>query len=251
MSRKRRITAPLIFLLALVLAVAAVSALVLRTRNGSREYFSPPRRDTDRATPLPTVIIDAGHGGEDGGAIGYDGSLEKDLNLSIALHLEQLLRAAGFDTRLTRATDTLLYDRESDYHGHKKSQDMAARLGIAEEYSSAVFVSIHMNSFPQSKYRGLQVYYSQNSPLSHKLALCVQEGVSRNLQPDNTRKIKPSGSDIFLLDKIRHPCILIECGFISNPEECALLSQEEYRQRLCMALCSAIASFIESGDTAR
>ncbi len=193
----------------------------------------------------PTVIIDAGHGGEDGGAIGVNGTLEKDINLAIALELEEMLRAAGIKTRLTRDTDTLLYDRNSDYHGHKKSQDMAARLAIAEEYERAVFISIHMNSFPQSKYKGLQVYYSPNSPLSAELAQMVQDIVATNLQPTNTRKIKQSDSNIYLLDKIQHPAILVECGFLSNPEECALLGDKQYRSKLCLVIYSAIVDYFD------
>ena len=202
----------------------------------------PPER---AGAKLPVVIIDAGHGGEDSGALGGNGIYEKDLNLAIATELEQMLRASGLQTRLTRDTDTLLYDRNSDYHGHKKQQDMAARLAIAREYEDAIFISIHMNHFSQSKYRGLQVYYSPNSPLSEQLASNIQSAVAANLQPDNRRKIKCSESGIYLLERIEHPCVLIECGFLSNPEECALLATQEYRSRLCMTLCASVLSYID------
>ncbi len=190
------------------------------------------------------VVIDAGHGGEDGGASGKDGTLEKDLNLSIALCLAEMLRGEGIQVRLTREDDTLLYDRNSDYEGQKKRQDMAKRLEITESYEDAVFVSIHMNSFPQAKYRGLQVYYSPNSPRSELLARGIQQGVRTNLQPENDRQIKPSGGNIYLLDKPKCPAVLVECGFLSNPEECALLNDEAYRQRLCTTLMGAISAFL-------
>ena len=211
--------------------------------NGKDGESTPP--DTEQSN-YPTVIIDAGHGGEDGGAIGVGGALEKDINLKIALELEQLLRASGISTRLTRSEDILLYDRNSDYQGHKKEQDMAARLAIVKEYESAIFVSIHMNSFPQSKYRGLQVYYSENCSLSRELAQIIQSTATKNLQPENTRKIKPSGDNIYLLKQITHPCVLIECGFLSNPEECALLCSENYRQRLSLSIYSAIMNYFDS-----
>ncbi len=194
----------------------------------------------------PTVIIDAGHGGEDGGAVGVDGSLEKHLNLTIATKLEEMLLASGVKTRLTRDEDILLYDRNSDYQGHKKSQDMATRIAISKEYENAIFISIHMNSFPQEKYRGLQVYYSENSPLSQELAATVQTLTVKNLQPENTRQIKPSGVNIYLLRKITHPAILIECGFLSNSEECALLGTEEYQNRLCLVIYTAILEYFDA-----
>ena len=115
------------------------------------------------AAPRPIVVIDAGHGGEDGGAIGVNGVYEKDLNLSIALLLDEWLRAEGFETVLTRSEDILLYDKNSDYFGQKKVQDLAARRKIAEQYENAILISIHMNAFPESKYSGLQVYYSKNN----------------------------------------------------------------------------------------
>ena len=194
----------------------------------------------------PVVIIDAGHGGEDGGAIGVNGVYEKDLNLSIALELEQMLSSAGITTRLTRDSDILLYDTSSDYKGHKKAQDAAARVAIGNEYENAVFISIHMNSFTESKYSGLQVYYSESSPLSATLAEYVQSTVIRELQSQNTRKIKPSNKSIYVLDKSKHPAILIECGFISNPTECDALCTPAYRRRLCTTLYFAIIEYLEN-----
>lgn len=213
--------------------------------NGDSEQSAQPQTESKYAN-APTVIIDAGHGGEDGGAIGVNGVYEKDLNLEIALELEQMLSAMGINVRLTRDSDILLYDVNSDYEGHKKEQDFAARVAIAEEYGNAIFISIHMNSFSQSQYSGLQVYYSENSPFSVSLAQTVQELVAANLQPGNTRQIKPSNSNIYLLEKITHPAILVECGFISNVAECENLCSEEYRSRLCLVLCSAIAGYIDS-----
>ncbi len=205
--------------------------------------FTPP--DVQKKA-YPTVIIDAGHGGEDGGAVGKNGVYEKELNLKIALELKAMLEALGVPTRLTRTDDTLLYDRNADYQGHKKALDMAARLAIAKEYENAIFVSIHMNSFPQSQYNGLQVYYSENNESSLVLARLLQSLAVKNIQPSNTRKVKPSSGNIYLLEKIQHPAVLIECGFLSNDEECRLLCSDEYRSRLSMTLCSAIMNYFEA-----
>lgn len=224
------------------------SLFALRSKHAPQKETTPPETTEPRFAGAPVVIIDAGHGGEDGGAIGTNGVCEKDLNLSVALELEQMLSSAGIRTRLTRDTDTLLYDRASDYHGHKKAQDAAARVAIAREYEDAVFISIHMNSFSQSKYKGLQVYYSENSPRSAALAEYVQSAVAKSLQPQNTRKIKPSAGSIFVLDNVGHPAILIECGFLTNPEECELLCTQEYRSRLCATLYFAVIEYLENTE---
>lgn len=205
--------------------------------------FEPPDVTQKR---YPTVIIDAGHGGEDGGAVGVNGILEKDLNLSIALALYEMLCSRGIPARLTRTDDTLLYDRDTNYQGHKKALDMVARLAISEEYESAIFVSIHMNSFTQSKYSGLQVYYSENDARSHALAELIQSLAVTNLQPENNRKTKPSDGNIYLLDKISHPAVLVECGFLSNNEECTLLCTSEYQNRLVLTLFSSILKYFEA-----
>lgn len=203
----------------------------------------PPQKNP---TAYPTIIIDAGHGGEDCGAIGKNGVYEKDLNLSIASELQSMLAAAGIPTRLTRKDDALLYDKNSDFHGKKKLLDMKARRAIINEYSNAVFISIHMNSFPQEKYRGLQVYYSDNIPASQELAELIQSAVRNNLQYDNTRKIKSAEDDIYLLNETPHPSILIECGFLSNLEECELLCLTSYQKRLCLCIYKAITDYLDT-----
>ena len=204
--------------------------------------ISPPPQENNKA--YPTVIIDAGHGGEDGGAIGKNGVYEKDLNLCIALELQQMLKSADIPTRLTRDSDTLLYDKNSDYHGKKKLLDMQARRKIINQYPDAVFISIHMNSFPEEKYKGLQVYYSPDVRDSEILAQYIQDTVRDNLQYANKRKIKSSEDNIYLLNDTPHPSVLIECGFISNPEECELLCQTSYQKRLCMCIYAAILNYL-------
>ena len=197
----------------------------------------------------PIVVIDAGHGGEDGGAVGNNGIYEKDLNLKIALFLDEWLRAEGIETLLTRSEDILLYDKSSNYLGQKKVQDLAARRKIAEQYQNAIFVSIHMNAFPESKYSGLQVYYSQNDPSSKDLAANIQNLTRDLLQPQNTRKIKSAGENIYLLDRLRCPAVLIECGFLSNPQECAKLSQEDYQKKLAFSIYLSIVNYLN--DTSK
>lgn len=193
--------------------------------------------------PVLTVILDAGHGGEDGGAVGKDGTAEKELNLSIATMLSDMLRASGVKVIMTRTEDVLLYDRNVDYKGRKKSLDLRARLEVANANPDALFVSIHMNAFPNKKYSGLQVYYSKNAGESRALAENIQSTVKTLLQPENDRKIKKAGSSIYLLDRAPGIAVLVECGFLSNDEECEKLCTVKYRRQLAFALFDAICSF--------
>lgn len=192
---------------------------------------------------LPTIVIDAGHGGEDGGASIYGGAPEKELNLLIASDLRDMLEAIGLKVVMTRSEDVLLYDKNSDYHGHKKSMDLANRLKIARETPNSILVSIHMNAFPETKYSGLQVYYSKNDEGSLSLALAVQEINQKIISPQNTRKVKQAGSNIYLLDRFESPAILIECGFLSNDSERQLLNSAEYRQKLAVCFLSSIMKY--------
>lgn len=196
----------------------------------------------------PVVVIDPGHGGEDGGAVGEGGLLEKEVNLAISQILCDLLRAEGITAVMTRTEDILLYDPTSDYRGQKKIQDLTTRKRIAESYENAVFVSIHMNAFPDPRYGGLQVYYSENAPDSKLLAEKIQSLTRQALLPDNHRSIKPSGGSIFLLDRLACPSVLVECGFLSNPTDHANLSDPVYRKKMALALCLAISEYLEKAD---
>lgn len=201
-----------------------------------------PNRPAATVTAPFTVVLDAGHGGEDGGAVSADGLQEKTVNLAVTLAVRDLLEANGVRVLLTRDTDVLLYDRTVNFKGRKKALDLAARRKIAEETTGAVFVSIHMNAFPQKQYRGLQVWYSPNDARSASLASAIQEEVRARLQPENTRKTKQAGSNIYLLYHLNVPAVLVECGFLSNPDEAALLATDGYRQQLAQTVALGILS---------
>ena len=196
------------------------------------------------------IVIDAGHGGEDGGATNADGTiLEKDLNLDIAEKLCTLLSMNGIPCKLTRSTDELLYDKSADYQGRKKQLDLAARREIAEETENALFVSIHMNSYPAPQYSGLQVWYSPNNEASKAVAEAIQRDAKALLQPENRRQVKAAGSNIYLLDRLECPAVLVECGFLSNPEEAEKLSTEEYREQVAFTLFLSISNLWKYGTT--
>lgn len=195
-----------------------------------------------------TIVIDAGHGGEDGGCEG-NGLVEKDLNLDICMRLSSLLKENGVNVVMTRDTDVLLYDKNTDYKGQKKAQDVRKRLEIAQNQENAVLVSIHMNYFAQTQYSGLQVWYSKNDARSRILANLIQTNNKNILQPSNKRSIKEANSSIFLLNNATFPAVLIECGFLSNTDEARALGDSEYRQKLANVIFNSIMTYISNNTT--
>ena len=201
----------------------------------------------ERATAFSVVVIDAGHGGEDGGASSAAGLLEKDVNLSVSFALRDLFEAAGIPVVMTRTEDKLLYDRNVDFRGRKKVLDLAARRIMAEKTAenaakdggTSLFISIHMNAFPAPQYSGMQVWYGTGSTASAAVAGAIQSA-SLSLMPNNHRKTKAAGSSIYLLDRIKSPAVLVECGFLSNPDEAELLSKEDYQRAVAAVIFAGV-----------
>ena len=191
------------------------------------------------------IILDAGHGGEDCGTIGVNGIYEKDINLRMAFILQEYFELAGYKVFLTREEDKLLYREEENIYGQRKIYDLKNRLLFAEKIDNAIFISLHMNSYPIEKYCGLQVWFQSNSEISYSIATSIQEHVAKTIQPDNTRKIKAADKNIYLLDRLKHPAVLIECGFLSNAEECEKLSEDNYQKELSFVIFCAILNSIE------
>ncbi len=219
------------------------SGLLLMTAIALGRTFFPPDSLPAGAgeDARVTVIIDAGHGGRDGGAVSDDdGTLEKHLNLAVAKKLASLLETADVRVVMTRTTDTELASPDSP---HKKRDDLKARLAMTEDYPNAILVSIHMNKFPIAKYNGLQVYYSSNHKESITLAEQIQTD-SRCLKAENNREVKAAGSSIYLLSHVQIPAVLVECGFLSNYEEKELLKTESYQKMLAMSLYTSIMAYV-------
>jgi N-acetylmuramoyl-L-alanine amidase len=154
----------------------------------------------------------------------------------------------GTPAKMTRETDTLLYDYYDDldnYTGQKKVYDLKNRLKIAEGEPNSVYVGIHMNKFSQSKYKGTQIYYSQNNDGGRLLASNLDKNIKDYLQPNNNRAIKKADSSIYILKNISSPAILIECGFLSNEEELSLLKTEKYRAELSLVIFKSICDFVK------
>lgn len=195
----------------------------------------------DVAVDAPRIVIDPGHGGADGGAQGPDGTLEKDLNLDISLTLADLLRLFGYEVALTRETDTSIHDATATTLREQKVSDMQNRLELYD--GSDLTVSIHQNKFGQAKYHGTQLFCSPNNPASQTLGATLRETIYGLLQPDNTRELKTGDKNIFLLYKTTAPAVIVECGFLSNPEELSQLKDPEYRKKFAYAVACGVLAY--------
>lgn len=199
---------------------------------------------SDDADDLPTVIIDAGHGGEDGGAE-VDGVLEKDINLSIADKLADILRFCGYRVTEIRDEDISVYTDGAETLREKKVSDLQHRVEIINSSENNLLISIHQNKFENSAYSGTQVFYSENDGGSILLAETIRNSVVSLLQKENQRELKPAGSDIYILDNAQVPAVIVECGFLSNPEERAKLTDENYQSQMAYAIAMGVPEYLE------
>lgn len=209
-------------------------------------------RITDNAVPTsadtsarPVIVLDAGHGGLDSGAVGKSGLLEKDVNLSVVKDLQQLLEMSGFKTVLTRSEDISIYDDGVEGIRNQKLSDMDNRLEIIQSYPDSVFLCIHQNNYTDPEYFGGQMFYNNNNPNNRTLAQIMQ-GRFAQLQPGNDREIKLTGDELFLLKSNENPSLMIECGFLSNPDEEARLATEEYRRQLAFTIYSGLLEYFDT-----
>ena len=240
--KRDTITAIVGVALALIILLATVIGVVTRV------YGEDLILQSADAVPYEKIIIiDAGHGGEDPGAVGVDGSLEKDINLEIALQIGKMLEAEDFIVVYTRTDDRLLYTEEENIKGIRKISDLKNRCKVAERYPESMFISIHMNSFGSEKYSGLQVYYSENNEQSRVLADSIQNNVREDLQTNNNRVIK-AGKDMYILENIQNNAVLIECGFLTNKEECKKLSEKEYQKQLSFSIVCGIIEYMDKAN---
>ena len=190
-----------------------------------------------------TILIDAGHGGVDGGATSCTGVLESQFNLEIALKLDDLLHLLGYQTRMVRTTDISVYTKGESI-AQKKASDLKERVRMAEEIPDGLLLSIHQNTFSDSRYSGAQVFYADTQG-SQALAKQLQSAFTKTVNPGSKREIK-KGRGIYLMEHIRCTGVLIECGFLSNPEEEAKLRSKEYQQQLCCVIGATLAEYLSN-----
>lgn len=194
------------------------------------------------AKNLPVVVIDAGHGGMDPGKVGVNEALEKDINLKIAERLKSLLEQNDVVVIMTREEDT---DLASENAANRKNEDLKARVAMVNDSSAVMMVSIHQNSYPEEDVDGAQVFYYAGSESGKQLATMVQESLKREIDDGNHRLAK-ANKDYYLLKRSLRPAIIVECGFLSNPQEAALLSTEEYQEKLAFAIHLGIMEYINT-----
>ena len=205
-------------------------------------HYQAENADSFSVEGIRTIILDPGHGGADGGAVGVNGTAEKDINLAIALKLRDMLVLQGYEVLMTREEDVMTCDPGLSGITKQKKSDMRNRLALMDEHPEAVVLCIHQNQFEQAKYHGAQMFYGKNHPWSKELAQCLQDAFVELLQPENQRQIKEGGKDLFLLWKGENPVVLVECGFLSNPEECEKLCEDEYQNQVAFTILAGLLS---------
>ena len=225
----------------LCMAVLILFAAGFLGRQGAKLVSSAKGRPQECAYK---VVIDVGHGGIDSGKVSADGVLEKDVNLAIAKKLKALLEQEDVLVTLTRDSDTGLYE-EGD--SNKKVADLQNRCGLIEKIDPDCTVSIHQNSFPSPEVRGAQVFYYGQSAEGEALAKLVQKSLISRADPENHRQAKANES-YYLLKRTVSPTVIVECGFLSNPTEAALLTSEDYQNRIVWAIHMGVMEFLNGGS---
>lgn len=188
-------------------------------------------------------VIDAGHGGVDGGATSCTGVLESKINLQIALKLNDLMQLLGYETVMIRTTDTSIHTK-GDSIAAQKVSDLKERVRIVNETENAVLISIHQNTFSDSRYGGAQVFYSAKGN-SQLLASKMQTAFTETVNPASKRKCKTS-KGIYLMEHIETMGVLIECGFLSNPQEESKLRSSDYQNKLCCVIACTVTSYLSN-----
>lgn len=206
----------------------------------ARGEFWKMAAGTAQRTDSRLIIIDAGHGGNDPGKIGVDGTQEKDLNLTMALKLKLLLEQQDMQVIMTRETDDGLYDEKAS---NKKVQDMKRRCELINETQPACVISIHQNSYHEEAIHGAQVFYYETSAESERLAKAIQEELVSFVEPENHRQAKANDT-YYLLKKTQVPVVIVECGFLSNWEESRKLQDEMYQDKLIWAISMGTQRFL-------
>lgn len=224
------------FCLVLVAVAASITAV-----HSVKTVMAEAQGQMPLAPGLPTVVIDAGHGGFDGGAVGVDGIVEKDINLAIAKKLQMFFAVNGFSTVMTREEDRSLEDPGLETVRKRKNSDIHNRKALADSCGDCILLSIHQNKFPQSKSFGAQVFYGPQNPESQRMGELLQQRMVEMLQPENTRKAKPCGDSVYLIYHAQMPALLVECGFLSNREDAQKLSDPAYQDKVAFTIFTAVA----------
>ena len=224
--------------------VLSLSLLMVFAINGLRETSTV----STVAEVRPLIILDAGHGGADGGASGADGTKESDLNLSITLKTDAVLGLLGEETLLVRDMDTDLSADSAKSISQKKVSDIRNRVALVNSHPEAILLSIHCNTYSETKYHGAQVFYNALGD-SKLLAQSIQNGIRENIDSTNLRETKQISPSVYLMKHIEVPGVLVECGFLTNPEELQNLKSEDYQKRLAVTIAVTITNHLTEDNS--
>lgn len=189
-----------------------------------------------------TIVVDAGHGVPDEGAESSQGTTEAETNLAIALKLQNLLETSGCTVLLTRSDENAIYDIDSKTLRQKKISDIHNRVKIGNESQADIFVSIHLNKIPQQQYSGWQCFYKEGNEQGQKLAVSIQENLNNAIQKENNR-VAHTIDNVYIIKHIEIPATIVECGFLSNPEEEQQLLKDEYQNKLAWGIYNGIINY--------
>lgn len=196
-----------------------------------------------------TIVVDPGHGTPDGGAVADDGTLEKDINLTVSKKLGSLLQQSGANVVYTRENDNAVTDNLNDKIRKIKLDDLKNRKKIAQKSNADIFISIHMNKFSDKSYSGAQVFYQGKSEKSKILAEIIQKNMRKIADNKNRREAKDSKTSIFVLNDMKMPAVLVECGFLSNDEEKEKLLNDSYTDKIAYSIYCGIFEYISNNQT--
>ncbi len=218
----------------------AVSVAVIGIITASAVFFSHTL-PVFSLNPPYTVVLDAGHGEPDGGAVGIGGTLEKDINLAIVLKIQEVLESNGIRVILTRPDDNSIHDPDAETLHEKKVSDMHKREAIINNSNADLFLSVHMNSFPDKTASGLHIFFSRNHPEIEPLATQIQNSIA-TVTNAKTHAVKTASDTLYLMKNPEPPAILVECGFLSNPDEEKLLCDDIYQSKIAFAISNVIVA---------
>lgn len=212
--------------------------LLLALALGRLSSLAEPAIEPSAIPRTGPLVLDAGHGGEDGGAVSLTGVPESQINLAIVLKLRDVLGLYGVDPILLRETDVSLHDGDANTLREKKRSDLKNRVAAIGEAEGGTLLSIHQNTYPGSRYHGAHVFYAPTEG-SRELAEHFQNSIKAALQPDNERAVKRIPDTVYIMNHVTCPAVLIECGFLTNPGEEAMLRDEDYQRKLAAVVAAA------------
>ena len=233
-----------IIMACIFISLFAFSIQMSQTQNNTQHTNSSNNLVETTSTPVSgkTIVIDAGHGVPDEGAQSSTGTTEAETNLKISLKVQNLLEQSGCTVILTRSDENAIYDVDSNTLKQKKISDIRNRVRIGNESSADIFVSIHLNKIPQQQYYGWQCFYKEGNEQSNKLAKSIQENLNKSMQKENNR-VAMKIDNIYIIKHVEIPTSIVECGFLSNPEEEKQLLDDNYQNRLAWGIYSGIINY--------